>query len=310
MSAEQKFYPNTDNGRSTALSLAKQANDNVGANSPLTQRTKDRLNAIQPLFETRISERTTKEGELALLLADKEKAKEKTAMFCSHFVQVMNLCIKRGEYEAAIRAFYLLPVDSEQVYALKTEPEIQMSGMHLLQGEADRVAHGGVPMSRPSAAEVKVHHDLYVQLINSGSNAKTALRLAQKAVNELNHEADKVIRKVWAEVETFYNELPRAGQREHARRWGVVYGRKGHLKKITGTVTDSATGLPLTGVTIKLANGRNKKTTGSNGAFTITTTLMHGQTLLATLNNYEPYKTTIVLQEGSGSVCEVKMVRL
>jgi len=42
-------------------------------------------------------------------------------------------------------------------------------------------------------------------------------------VAALNEEADGVIKKVWDEVETFYNEEDKESQRANAREWGVVY---------------------------------------------------------------------------------------
>jgi hypothetical protein len=310
MSSENRFLPNSEHTRITALNIAKRMSDNPAIINPLTTKTKDRLNAIQPLLESAIRDRTVKTAALAGLIEQKEKAREKAAMFCSHFVQVMNLCITRGEYVAAIRALYGLPIENDKIYSLITEYDITHACRQLLQGETQRVAQGGVPMSRPSAAEVKLHYDVYHALIQSTSNAKMELRDAQKAVAVLQPEVRKVIRKVWAEVKTHYNELPRPGQRDHMRLWGVTFGRKGHLKKITGTVTDAATGLPLAGAQLKLASGRNKMTSNGIGKFVITTTLMHGQTLTATLTGYQPYKTTVLLQEGETTECEVKMVLL
>lgn len=315
MSTEKKFYPKSDFTRQKALNIAKEMYDLNPAGDVLFPKTIIRLNAMQPLFTQKLNERAARKAEAMVLLTEKENAKEKTAMYCSHFVQVLNMCIKRGEYTPAVRAFYHLPVDKEQVYALKTEDEILLAGMYLIDGEAARVAQGGAPMSRPSAAEVQLQYDAYKDLVKRGSNAKSALSLAQKALNDITPEADRVIRKVWREVEIFFiagrksTESMRENTRSHARRWGVMYARKGHEKKIYGTVTDTATGLPLTGVKLKLANGRNKVSTGSDGKFILNTTLMHGQTIVAVLKDYETFEATVTLTEGEDSYFNISMVK-
>lgn len=310
MSAEAKFYPKSNYTRSLALEAAFMANTSFALQNVLTQRTKDRLLAIKPLHESKMHEMVVRKAESSRLMAQKETMRKKTAMFCSHFYQVLNLCIKRGEYNPAVRSLYNLPVNSDTLPPLKTEWNIANAAEQLLTGEQQRVAQGGVPMSRPSAAEVQAHFTVYQNLISTGSNAKDALDLAQEAVQQLNKEVNGVIKKVWDEVETFYNEQQRESMREHARRWGVVYARKGGLKKITGTVTDSVTGLPVTGVKLQLATGRNKTVTGADGRFTLSTSLMHGQVLTAKLKGYDTTEIKTELYEDKDTVCNLVMVKV
>ena len=249
--------------------LAFMENSNVISNNPLTQRTKDRLNAIKPLYDSKIKDMTAKKGASVTLMAEKEKLRIKTAMYCSHFLQVLNLCIKRGEYNPSVRALYNIPVENDRLPALQVERSICSVAKNIIKGEQIRIAAGGVPMDRPSAAEVEAIYTVYQNLINTGSNAKDALDNAQEEVQRHNKEANGVIKKVWREVEVFYNEQSRESMRNHARRWGVVYDRKGYKKKVTGIVTDTATGLPLEGVQLKLASGRKKVTTSIDGKFTL-----------------------------------------
>ncbi len=310
MSAEKKFYPNSNYTRSLALEAAFMANAGFTLNNPLTQRTKDRLQAVKPLHDSKMQEMANKKAICAGLMAQKETMRKKTAMFCSHFYQVLNLCIKRGEYSPAVRSFYNLPVDSDALPPLKTQWNVASAAEQLLTGEQQRVAQGGVPMSRPSAAEVEAVFTVYRNLISTGSNAKDALDLAQEAVQKLNKEVNGVIKKVWAEVETFYNEQQRESMREHARRWGVVYARKGNSKKITGTVTDSVTGAPVAGVKLQLATGRNKTVTGADGRFVLSTTLMHTQILTAKLKGYDTTEIKAELYEDKDTVCNLVMVKI
>ena len=307
-SSEAKFFPNSNHTRLLALNQAKMLNDALATNDVLTTRTKARLNAIQPLYEASHNEFNNKKAEYSLLVTQKEKRKEETAMLCAHFLQVFNFCVKRGEYERSYRPLYGMRIEHEQLPPLKREWEIDQAAATIIKGEETRVAQGGVPMSNPSAAQVEAKYTLYKSLMGQASNAHSALMLAQKAVKGLNKEATGVIKKVWDEVETFYDERSRENMRKNAREWGVIYARKGNLLRVNGVVTDSATGLPLAGVKVQFANGRNKVITNPEGKFIIGTTLMHEQPLTATLKGYETGEVMVTLSDKMVA-CSVEMVK-
>lgn len=309
MSAEAKFYPKSNQDRQQALMMAFMQNANAGLTNPLTQRTKDRLNAIYPEYNSKMLAMRAKKAESVGLMAEKEKLREKVAMYCSHFIQVFNMCVRRGEYLAAHRTAYQLDIENEKLPPLQLERQVTTVAENIIKGEQLRVAQGGSPMSRPSADEIEDIFVIYKNLISTGSNAKDALDNAQEDVQRLNKEANGVIKKVWREAEVFYNEQPRPSMREHARRWGVEYARKGYKKKVIGTVTDSETGMPLERVQVKISVGRKKVITAIDGKFVLTTSLMEEQKLTATLQGYTSVETEITLHENRDTVCNIMMVK-
>lgn len=309
MSAEAKFHPKSNQGRKEALTIAFNKNANITGTNPLTQPTQNRLNAIYPEYKSKMETMLAKKLISMRLMAEKEKQREKLAMYCSHFLQVLNLCIKRGEYQPSVRTMYGLAMENEKLPALKLQEQIITVADTIISSEQVRIARGGVPMSRPSADEIEDILVVYKNLVITGSNAKDDLDNAQEDVQRLNKEANAVIKKVWREVEIFYNEQPRPSMREHARRWGVIYARKGSKKKVTGTVTDHETGMPLERVQIKLAEGRKKVSTSIDGKFMLTTSLMEEQKLTATLAGYTTVETEIILHENRETVCNIKMVK-
>lgn len=309
MSAEAKFYPKSNKDRQKALMMAFIQNANATGNNPLTQRTKDRLNAIYPEYNTKMAAMDGKKAVSVGLMAEKEKMREKVAMYCSHFIQVFNMCVRRGEYPAAHRTAYELEIENEKLPPLQLERQVTTVAENIIRGEQIRVAQGGSPMSRPSADEIEDLYIIYKNLITTGSNAKDALDNAQEDVQRINKEANGVIKKVWREVEVFYNELPRPAMREHARRWGVIYARKGYKKKVTGMITDYETGIPLERVQLKLTEGRKKTITSIDGKFILSTSLMEEQKLTATLAGYKTVETEIILHENRETVCNIRMVK-
>lgn len=309
MSSEAKFYPRSNESRYMALYMAHMINAATSLNNPLTQRTRDRLNLIFPEYKNKMAERAIKKAEAAGLVAEKEKLREKLSMYCSHFLQVFNMCVKRGEYKAAERSYYGMDVSSEKLPPLLLQNDVWTAAQQLIKGEQMRIAAGGTPMVCPSADEVEAVFNAFKPVAANCSNAKDAYDNAQEAVQKLNKEANGVIKKVWREVEIYYNEQPRPSMREHARRWGVEYARKGYKKKVTGLITDSETGLPLERVQVKLSHGRKKIITAIDGKFMLTTSLMDEQKLTATHNDYKPVETEITLYENRDTVCNIGMVR-
>jgi hypothetical protein len=309
MSAEAKFYPKSNQDRQKALMMAFTQNANPGLTNPLTQRTKDRLLAIYPEYNSKMLAMRAKKAQSVGLMAEKEKMREKVALYCSHFIQVFNMCVKRGEYLAAHRTAYQLDVENEKLPPLQLERQVARVAENIIKGEQIRIAQGGAPMSRPSADEIEDLFVIYKNLISTGSNAKDALDNAQEDVQRLNKETNGVIKKVWREAEVFYSEQKRESMREHARRWGVHYARKGYKKKVMGSVTDHETGMPLERVQLKLSVGRKKAITAIDGKFMLSTSLMEEQKLTATLVGYTSVETEITLHENRDTVCNLKMAK-
>lgn len=307
MSAETRIYPRTTYTRKAALDIAKQKNDSITDISPLMPKTIERLNAICPLLHERTSELTIATAQLALQAEVKTKAKNKTVMLCSHFIQVFDLGVKRGVFSVADRLYFSLPENSTKLPRMIQDMEILMVAENLIRGDAKRVENGGAAVSCPTIAEVQAAHSEFKTTFLNMSNCHSRLSIKQKAVKELTKEVRGVLRKVWDEVETFYCDLPREGMRNHGRRWGIVYFQKGGEKFIEGTVTHALTGLPLAGVSIKLLNGRNKVTTNAQGKFKLNTTLMHTQPLLAKLPAHSDVEVMVELVEGKTCVCNISM---
>ncbi|MES2621707.1 MAG: carboxypeptidase-like regulatory domain-containing protein [Bacteroidota bacterium] len=305
--SEAKFYPNANDTIEMCLRNAKATNDRLGANTILTQETIDRLNIIEPLFKQAGQNIANLKAVYKGLTMQKEKARTDIAMYVSHFVQVFNLGVKRGKYSFTDRALFELDANSNDLPNLKGERNIKQAAGFIISGEARRIAAGEQAVTNPSGAEVEAVYNNFVQLIGLTSNANLALADAQIAMRKLKKEARELVKDVWQEVEHYYRHGTRPRMRKWARKWGVVYARKGGEKVVSGTVLDAATGLPVPAVKVKFENGNNKTISDLQGRFTLVTNLLHKQTLLASRVNYATAKTVIDLKEGEENVCVLKM---
>ena len=82
-------------------------------------------------------------------------------MYISHFIQVMNLAIQRGELKKDIKTSYGLDPKSSAVPDLTSEQNILDWGDKVIRGEEARTMKGGLPIYNPTIAKVKVHYDIF-----------------------------------------------------------------------------------------------------------------------------------------------------
>jgi hypothetical protein len=278
----------------------------VGAGTPLRAQTVARLNAIQGQYRLSKVEVARTKTAYMMLTSQKDEARNDTSMYSSHFLQVFNMGVRRGKYEAGDRAVFGMQTHSETLPSQKGDANIQFVAERIVEGEAWRIAKGKVAVVNPSASEVEAKLTLFISLSNQTSNAHDAYGDAQKALRNLHREARAVVKKVWREIENHYNEGSRERMRKMAREWGVVYARKGGEKRVSGTITD-AQGKPVPGAKVKFENGNNKTLSDAQGKYKLITNLLHEQTLLISHPSYEKAEVIVELLEGEENHCHVRM---
>jgi hypothetical protein len=106
--------PNSNVGREKALTTAKTRRDNLAnpADNVLTNATSLRLDAIEPLYKTRMETVGLKLAEQLNVTADVKAKLGQARMYVSHFFQTFNNGIDRGDFPAAHRAYYQLDGNS------------------------------------------------------------------------------------------------------------------------------------------------------------------------------------------------------
>ena len=150
--------PNTDAARIRALKAALKKGQNLELDTiaypfPLKQK----IEFFLPKFEVAIvNSRLAKEKQFDNSQKFSEYAK-KARLYISHFIQVLNFCIARGELKASARTFYGLEENSSKVPSLLTEQDLLQWGEKVIAGEQNRLSNGGGnPIYCPSIALVKI----------------------------------------------------------------------------------------------------------------------------------------------------------
>jgi hypothetical protein len=217
--------PNTDNARLKALKKALemaetlQPND-LAFNYQLIPQLKSIIASFEQMFHQQkqaIAIQSAKSKELAVYA-------KKAKMYISHFFQVLNMAILRGEMPTAARKFYGLKEDENKIPNLLTDKDIVYWGEQLLKGERERLAKmGGNPMTNPTAAVVRVRYEQFLEALHQQKIYQKSTRYATEKIAELRNEVDELILKIWNEVENFYSYLPENERRSVCSKYGIVY---------------------------------------------------------------------------------------
>ena len=144
-------------------------------------------------------------------------------MYISHFIQVLNLAVIRGEIKKEQKALYKLDQQNHILPDLSTEEDLLIWGKNIIEGEQERTRLGGFPIYNPSINKVKVYYDIFQEnSINQKMHRKTTNRVYEN-LEVLRKQADAIILDIWNQVEEYYKDkLPYARLRS-CQDYGVIY---------------------------------------------------------------------------------------
>jgi len=227
--------PNTDTARLKSLNSAYAKGKDLPpfklAFSPNSFR---KIQASLPQFEMAIGEHKHSMSLQAEKNKEYQKRLRKARLYVSHFIQVVNMAIIRGEMTPETRNYFGFEEDERKVPSLSSEEDVITWGQILIEGEQKRRNKGLNPVTNPTIAVVKVHFDKFMEYHNYQKSLKERTQRAQEKLNEKRSMIDSVIQQVWNEVEHTYEDLPEEMRREKAMEYGLVYVfRKNELSNST-----------------------------------------------------------------------------
>ena len=192
--------PNTDSARLRALKVAYKMGFGTHPNDlAFSQKTYTRLGLFINTFEQACVEYQQAYQQQSNSSEEYKALSRKARLYVSHFLQVLNMAILRGELS------------------------LIKWGKCTIEGENQRKCENHTPIMNPTIALVQVHYDNFVeaytrQCVFQKNSARTLKKLIQLRVT-----ADEIIRDIWNEVEATYEALPDTARREQAQRYGVQY---------------------------------------------------------------------------------------
>jgi hypothetical protein len=216
--------PNTDVARLRAIEAGLELGKRTAMNKlAFSQQTLEKLQVFYPHFLGSIRQlNISKQNQF-------DRSKEygeifrKAKLYLSHFLQVVNFAITRGEMKPEVIEFYGLKMNSKAAPPLNLEAHILTWGERVIDGEQKRVMKGGSPIYSPSIALVKVHYEEFVEAYKHQKMLQNITNRASMKVAELREQADQMIQQMWNEVENSMIHLSDDEKREKASEYGIVY---------------------------------------------------------------------------------------
>lgn len=216
--------PNTDVARLRAIEAGLDLGKKTALkNLAFSQQTLEKLQTFYPHFMGAIRQlNISKQNQF-------DRSKEygeifrKAKLYISHFLQVVNFAILRGEMKPEVVEYYGLAANSKATPPLNLEAHVMTWGERLIEGEQRRIKNGGSPIYSPSIALVKVHYEEFVEAYRHQKMLQNITNRASLRVSEMREQADLLIQEMWNEVENSLAHLSDDEKRDKASEYGIVY---------------------------------------------------------------------------------------
>ncbi len=227
--------PNTDSARIRALKIAYQKAKNTHPQElAFSQATYLKVELFINSFERAIAHYKAAYETQVERSRDYQQLVKKARLYLSHFIQVLNMAIARGELQATVREMYEMDIDESKIPSLNTEKDLIEWGKKIIDGEMLRMRKGMSPITNPTIAVVKVRYDQFLEAHNYQKVLQQNTQRMLNQLNELRSRADEITVSIWNEVEEHYKKIPDDERRKKAAEYGVVYVyRKNELKNIS-----------------------------------------------------------------------------
>ncbi|MDR1756240.1 MAG: hypothetical protein LBR65_04670 [Culturomica sp.] len=196
---------------------------------------KQKIDIFLPKFEVAIvNSKAAREKQIDNSRKFAELTK-KARLYISHFIQVLNFTISRGELKPQARTFYGLEEEDGKVPSLLTEPELVTWGERMITGEQDRLNNrGGNPIYSPAIALVRVNYENFKQGYEYQKRLQANSARFSAEVAQYRNEADALILNIWNEVESYFQNVKDEEEKRYmCEEYGLIYVfRRGEKEKL------------------------------------------------------------------------------
>ncbi len=216
--------PNTEQARLRSLQMAVEEGERVNyLDLPYSYSLKNEAaNAMQQIEQALHTYQIALDSQV--VSGKKYVSDLKTArLYISHFIQVLNMSVQRGEIKKTMKPLYGLSIDDYNVPDLSTEESVVVWGERIIKGEEQRLNKSGSPIYNPSIAKVKAIYDIFLESKSNQKNLQFLTRRATERLEELHATVDPLILKIWNQVEEHYRNLPAEERRKRCAAFGICY---------------------------------------------------------------------------------------
>lgn len=216
--------PNTDAARLRALKIAFEKGKELPPfKLAFSQSTLHKIQSFLPSFEKAMFE--TRQAYAKQI----EKSKEylfvvkKARLYISHFIQVLNMAIMRGDIPATERKYYGIQDYATKLPLLNTEADLIKWGEKLIHGETIRSMEARAPITNPTIAVVKVRYEKFLDAFKFQKMLQKNYHRSQEHLEDLRNQANRIIVDIWNEVEATFIKDSDQRHRDKSKAYGVIY---------------------------------------------------------------------------------------
>ncbi|MFA5046670.1 MAG: hypothetical protein WC542_12160 [Paludibacter sp.] len=233
--------PNTDQARLRALRAAiQQADKQNFGEQVIAYKTLHEAKTYLSIFEKQLIQyQQTLESQVS---ANKryQQIVHNARLYISHFIQVFNLSVIRGDIKKEHKLFYQLDPNVHTVPDLSTEASLLHWGKCIIDGENERIRNGGLPIYNPAIAKVKVHYEVFKEYKSTQKQYQNTTNRNWEELVSLREQGDLIILDIWNQVELNYKDERPYTRLMKCNSFGLVYYyRKG--EKVLTKVDDLET---------------------------------------------------------------------
>lgn len=152
-------------------------------------------------------------------------------LYISHFIQVFNLSVIRGDIKKDHKLFYQLDPNVHTVPDLSTESALIHWGKSIIDGENERIRNGGLPIYNPAIAKVKVHYEVFKEYKSTQKLYQGTTTRNWEELVGLREKGDQIILEIWNQVEAKFKDEKPYQRLLKCQEFGIVYYyRKGEAQ--------------------------------------------------------------------------------
>ncbi|MDD4671347.1 MAG: hypothetical protein PHI03_00270 [Bacteroidales bacterium] len=226
--------PNTDNARTKALTAAvKKGREVPPFKLAYSQSAFSKANLFINNFTKGVANYQAAYKKQVERSKEYQSLSKKARLYLSHFIQVLNLTISRGELPEEVRKIYGMDIDECKLPNLSADKDLLAWGKKIIIGETTRISKGHQPITNPTIAVVKVRYENFAEAYSHQRILQQNTQRSQAELETLRKKADDIILQIWNEVEDTYKDLPDHEKRERAQEYGLVYVyRKNEIRNL------------------------------------------------------------------------------
>jgi len=144
-------------------------------------------------------------------------------LYISHFIQVLNLSVIRGDIKKDHKLFYHLDPNLHTVPDLSTEASLIQWGKSIIEGENERIRNGGLPIYNPAIAKVQVHYEVFKEYKSTQKVYQNTTNRNWEDLVSLRVKGDVIILNIWNQVEAKFRDEPPYTRMIKCKTFGLVY---------------------------------------------------------------------------------------